>query len=61
MDSGGIEHAALAVDDQSPMVVAHVERLEEGRGAGRRSGGGSRRRVQTAGLESGTSGEEGKE
>lgn len=28
MDSGGDEHAALAVDDQSSVVVANVEWLE---------------------------------
>uniref|UniRef100_A0A2P2L5M6 Beta-galactosidase 9 isoform X1 n=1 Tax=Rhizophora mucronata TaxID=61149 RepID=A0A2P2L5M6_RHIMU len=29
VDAGGDEHAAVAVDDQSPVVIAHVERLEE--------------------------------
>ena len=28
VDSGRDEHAALAVDDDSPVVVAHVEWLE---------------------------------
>jgi hypothetical protein len=33
VDSCGDEHATLAVDDESPVVIAHVEWLEEvGRG-----------------------------
>lgn len=29
METGGDEHAALAIDDERPVVVAHVEWLEE--------------------------------
>lgn len=29
VNSGGDEHAALAIDDDSPVVVAHIKRREE--------------------------------
>lgn len=32
VNPGGDEHPAFSIDDQSPVVVAHVERLEETRG-----------------------------
>lgn len=29
MDSGGVEHAATAVDDESTVIVSNIERFEK--------------------------------